>query len=250
MSKPFMHTFGVAKYVYASAYDALEAERDELKAGRASFFDVHAKMQDRLSDAEADNAKLRETLREAEELIGRYFHETQIGKQPHMIAHKAEAWLKAREGEGGLVMSGYCDGCGNTVCVCAEMKGCAGALLHAATLPVELTNGNDGRGSKWFSSAKIRKEVEAKLRTLGFERSEPFPAPCRVEVTRILGKGQRLWDMSSIGRGNWKEIEDALVVLGWWKDDDPKNIYQVDFRQDATQKSAGPCIEVRVYAAR
>ena len=58
MSKPEIHTFGIAKYVYASAYDQIEAERDELKAGRASFFDVHAKMQDRLSDAEADNAKL------------------------------------------------------------------------------------------------------------------------------------------------------------------------------------------------
>ena len=37
MSTPEIHTFGVAKYVYASAYDQLEA----------------------------DNAKLRETLREA-----------------------------------------------------------------------------------------------------------------------------------------------------------------------------------------
>tara|TARA_R110000868_G_scaffold268422_2_gene527584 strand:+ start:276 stop:590 length:315 start_codon:yes stop_codon:yes gene_type:complete len=104
MSTPQVHTFGIAKYVYASAYDQIEAERDELKAGRASFFDVHAKMQDRLSDAEADNDKLRKTLREAEALIDHYFHETPLGNQPHMIAHKAEAWLKAREaqeGEGG-----------------------------------------------------------------------------------------------------------------------------------------------------
>ena len=35
MSKPEIHTFGIAKYVYASAYDQLEAEvervRDELR---------------------------------------------------------------------------------------------------------------------------------------------------------------------------------------------------------------------------
>mgnify|MGYP003642203279 CR=1 FL=1 len=31
MSKPEVHTFGVAKYVYASAYDKLEAERDKLR---------------------------------------------------------------------------------------------------------------------------------------------------------------------------------------------------------------------------
>ena len=32
MSKPQIHTFGVAKYVYAAAYDQIEAERDALKA--------------------------------------------------------------------------------------------------------------------------------------------------------------------------------------------------------------------------
>ena len=31
MSKPEIHTFGIAKYVYASAYDQLEAERDALR---------------------------------------------------------------------------------------------------------------------------------------------------------------------------------------------------------------------------
>ena len=43
MNKPQVHTFGLAKYVYASAYDQIEA----------------------------DNAKLRETLRDVTELTNR-----------------------------------------------------------------------------------------------------------------------------------------------------------------------------------
>lgn len=44
-----------------------------------------------------------------------------------------------------------------------------------AVLPIELTNGNDGRGSKWFSSAKTRKQIERNLRVLGHKR-KPFAA--------------------------------------------------------------------------
>jgi hypothetical protein len=103
-------------------------------------------------------------------------------------------------------------------------------LLLSAELPIELTNGNDGRGSKWFSSAKVRDKIERDLRTLGMVRS-PFDCPVIVRVTRLCGKGQRLWDSSSVGRGNWKEIEDALVVLGWFVDDGPKYITETRFRQ-------------------
>jgi hypothetical protein len=116
-------------------------------------------------------------------------------------------------------------------------------------LPIELTNGNDGRGSKWFSSAKVRKQVEQVLRAEGFER-EPFEYPVIVHVTRIIGKNQRLWDSSSIGRGNWKEIEDALVVLGWFHDDCPKWIRETRFFQDDSRRSEGPSIEVEIYEAR
>ena len=118
------------------------------------------------------------------------------------------------------------------------------ALLDV-TLPIELTNGNDGRGSKWFSSAKVRKTMEATLRTLGLVR-KPFDHPVRVLVVRIVGKGQRLWDHSSTGRGNWKEIEDAMVVCGWFHDDGPKWITEVRFYQDDTQRHVGPAIRVIV----
>ena len=120
-----------------------------------------------------------------------------------------------------------------------------GSILKTL-LPIELTNGNDGRGSKWFSSAKIRKQVETLLRVEGFER-EPFDHPVTDHVTRILGKNQRLWDSSSIGRGNWKEIEDALVAVGWFHDDGPKWIIETRFFQDDSRRSDGPSIEVEVF---
>lgn len=121
--------------------------------------------------------------------------------------------------------------------------------LLDVVLGIELTNGNDGRGSKWFSSAKIRKQVESMLRAEGFER-EPFDGPVIVHVTRILGKGQRLWDSSSIGRGNWKEIEDALVAIGWFHDDSPKWIQETRFFQDAGQRDSGPATHVTIFDAK
>ena len=116
-------------------------------------------------------------------------------------------------------------------------------LLYETLLPITLTNGNDGRGSKWFSSAKRRNEIESYLRALGYERI-PFGVLVEVHVTRLYGKGKRLWDSSSIGRGNWKEIEDALVVLGWFHDDSPKYISETRFFQ---VKDAKGGILVEVY---
>lgn len=105
-----------------------------------------------------------------------------------------------------------------------------GTCLLQIVLPFELTNGNDGRGSKWFSSAKLRTKYEAKLREMRQVR-KPFGVPVIVHVTRLYGKGQRMWDSSSIGRGSYKEIEDALVVCGWFHDDSPKFIAETRFFQ-------------------
>lgn len=119
------------------------------------------------------------------------------------------------------------------------------ALLDV-TLPIELTNGNDGRGSRWFKSSNVRKNLETTLRTLGLVR-KPFDHQVRLTVIRIVGKGQRLWDASSVGRGNWKELEDAMVVCGWFHDDGPKWISEVRFYQDDTQRHVGPAVRVVVY---
>jgi len=112
-------------------------------------------------------------------------------------------------------------------------------------LPIKLTNGNDGRGKAWFMSAAFRDKVEKKLRGLGLARS-PFPVPVTVTVTRILGKAERLWDSSSILRGNYKEIEDALVAIGWFVDDSPKHIAWTNGRQDDTRRDIGSAIELEI----
>ena len=119
--------------------------------------------------------------------------------------------------------------------------------LLTATLPIELTNGNTGRSGKWFSSAKLRKKYEATLRIT--HPREPFDHPVRVRVTRILGKGQRVWDSSSILRGNYKEIEDALVAVGWFHDDGPKWITKTEPEQDASRRADGPAVKIEVFRA-
>jgi len=112
-------------------------------------------------------------------------------------------------------------------------------------LPIELTNGNDGRGGRWYKSANVRKKLEVIIRELGHVR-EPFAAKVRIVITRVLGKGQRLWDPDSIGRGNAKELVDALVACGWFHDDSPKYVSTCDYRQDESLRADGPYVVVEV----
>lgn len=112
-------------------------------------------------------------------------------------------------------------------------------------IPFEMTNLNNGRGHHWGGSAKMRKKYESDLRKLRMVRI-PFAYPVKVTMIRILGKGQKLWDNDSIGRGNAKEIIDSLVACGWFSDDSPKFITEVDYRQDECQRSKGPSIEIHI----
>jgi hypothetical protein len=111
---------------------------------------------------------------------------------------------------------------------------------------IELTNGNDGRGSKWFRTAAVRQRI---ARTLANERRTPFEHPVEIRITRILGANQRLWDADSVGRGNAKELIDSLVELGWFHDDGPKWITHCDYRQDAQSRASGPAVMIEVFSA-
>ena len=115
-------------------------------------------------------------------------------------------------------------------------------------LPFELTNNNGGRSQKWFSSSILRKKFEKNLRLLGYVRT-PFDHPVIVKVVRVLGPKQSLWDSSSIGRGNYKELEDAMVACGWFYDDSPKFIKQTLFDQDSTRRKQGPSVEIIITPA-
>lgn len=116
------------------------------------------------------------------------------------------------------------------------------------TLPIDLTNGNEGRTKHYGKSAAARKQFERIVRSLGHVRT-PLDQPVRVTVTRVLGKNQRMFDPSSLGRGNYKELEDALTACGWWHDDSSKWISSVVFRQDAGRRGVGPAVVVRVEVA-
>lgn len=110
-------------------------------------------------------------------------------------------------------------------------------------IPIELTNRNDGQGHHWSRTAKDKKRIAAILSTL----PSPFfgvSFPCSLIVTRILGPGQRLWDNDSILRGNWKQVQDAMVGAGWLEDDDPRYLAETVGRQDKTRRDEGPAIEV------
>ena len=81
-------------------------------------------------------------------------------------------------------------------------------------LPIELTNGNEGRSKHWGSAAKRRREYEGVIRLL---RPNPLPlaTPVGLTLVRVLGRGQRLYDVDSLGRGNAKELVDAIVAAGF-----------------------------------
>ena len=120
--------------------------------------------------------------------------------------------------------------------------------LLSVELPITLTNNNDGRSKAWFKSDKERKDFEQLLRLSGHVR-KPFDQPVRVTVTRVLGARQRLWDFSSGLRGNYKELEDAMVACGWFHDDGPTWVCGVDFRQDSSRRANGPAVLVEVFGA-
>lgn len=121
-------------------------------------------------------------------------------------------------------------------------------LLHSVILPIELRNANNGRTHHFGFSKDNRRRYAKLLKALGHRR-KPFEVQTDVVVTRILGSNQRLWDASSVLRGNWKELEDALVEAGWWWDDDVTWIRLVLGTQDPTRRELGPAVQIDVYEA-
>lgn len=122
--------------------------------------------------------------------------------------------------------------------------------ILSVVLPVEMNNRNDGQGHAYYRTAKEKKELAATLghSMLGLRRT-PFEHRVDLMLTRILGKGQRLFDPDSIGRGNAKQIIDTLTDLGWWHDDSSKYIRHCDYRQDDSQRENGPSVLIEIWVA-
>jgi hypothetical protein len=114
------------------------------------------------------------------------------------------------------------------------------------TLPIELTNKNDGQGHSWHRTAKDRLDYETCLKALGHVR-KPFKTKMNMRITRILGRGQRLWDQSSVLRGSAKQLEDALVSCGWFVDDSPEWIGLVIGDQEVPTKRGRPQVKIEVF---
>lgn len=119
--------------------------------------------------------------------------------------------------------------------------------LLSIELPIKLTNSNQGRGYSWHKKAKDREDIENTLRSLSLAKTAPFTNVITLHLTRILGKGERLWDADSGLRGNAKELIDSLVAIGWFHDDSPKWIQEVRFFQDDTQRKNGSRILIEVF---
>jgi hypothetical protein len=119
-----------------------------------------------------------------------------------------------------------------------------GPCLLDIILPVELSNRNDGQGHSIWRTVSDKKKFG---QTFAAYKRTPFVIPTFVVVTRLLGDKQRLWDYDSGLRGSWKQLQDALVDAGWWYDDGPEYITGIVFRQDDTDRAAGPAVRVQVF---
>lgn len=124
-----------------------------------------------------------------------------------------------------------------------------GDCMLRVQLPIRLTNNNGGRSGTFYNSHAFRKECEIQLKAWGLVRV-PFDQQVEVTVIRVLGPRERLWDSSSLLRGNWKEIEDSLVAIGWFHDDNAEWIRRTTPEQLTTARDAGPSIIVEIRATK
>jgi len=108
-------------------------------------------------------------------------------------------------------------------------------LVHSAVFPIELKNGNNGRSVHWSRSANRRKQYERYL-ILSGNRRTPFLFPVLVHLVRLRGPRQRTWDSDSWQRGNWKELCDALVKVGWFHDDRRRWIVETLFSEESPKE--------------
>jgi hypothetical protein len=122
-----------------------------------------------------------------------------------------------------------------------------GELLHSIVLPINLSNDNGGRSQHWSKANKRKKECLQALADGLHYRTKHFPNGVTLMITRILGKGQKLWDADSVLRGSAKEIIDSLVQSGWFYDDGPEYISGVSGNQDETRRSEGPAVQITVF---
>jgi len=93
-----------------------------------------------------------------------------------------------------------------------------------------LSNRNIGRGHGFRSTHNERQRLETLVDQIALPSGAPYRDVVLV-VCRVLGPREKLWDPDSVGRGNAKELIDAMAACGWIEDDGPKHVRHVAYLQ-------------------
>ncbi len=138
--------------------------------------------------------------------------------------------------------------------------------LFELTVYLPLSNQNAGRSRHWSSAARVKSkwvaalsdsevltDTDIKFGINGFKEDvlmgRPLSQKVGIVTTRVLGKGMRLWDFDSIGRGDCKEAVDSIVKYGILHDDSPKHVAWWLGQQDDSRRSEGPFTVFTFYGA-
>ena len=124
-----------------------------------------------------------------------------------------------------------------------SLEGLRNDLKRSFVLKVKLISNNRGQGHHWSKSHKLRKHYEKVIIRSGHARKTPPEETQELTITRILGKGERAWDLPNIPLAT-KQLIDALVATNHLKDDNSNDLVKVSYLQDATQRELGPAVKI------
>ena len=129
------------------------------------------------------------------------------------------------------------------------MKSPGEALLETQVktliLPIALLSKNGRDALHWSQRRKLRQTYALMLRTKHPRKEPPVNQKQRVTFTRILGKGEKLFDDSNVAGGSCVELQDAMTACGFWVDDSPKFLESC-FAQIASQRKLGPAVLIEI----
>ena len=127
-----------------------------------------------------------------------------------------------------------------------KSRGLNGRLNGSSVLlPIDLPRANDllRRSGHWKRS-KFKEACGWELTAKRLRFDEPPEMPVRLTLTRILGKGQRLYDADNLVAST-KGLIDAMKEANWFKDDSPAYL-KLRWKQDTTRRELGPAVLVEV----
>lgn len=108
-------------------------------------------------------------------------------------------------------------------------------------LPVPLVSLNQLKGRHWSARSRGKTEwAEALMVARARHLAPPTPPEYRqvVEITRLMGRGEREFDFENLAGGNAKSLIDALTRLGFWRDDSPRWLAREYHQRRATPDEA------------